>query len=60
MLRFYPSEHRKTSDKRQISVEAGPNGRKEAQDEQKNYKMALIEQMRAKLTERMVHKNADN
>lgn len=48
MLRFYPHEHRKTSDKRQINVETDDSARKQAQqalDDRKTVLMAQIAQI---------------
>lgn len=48
MLRFYPHEHRKASDKRQINVETDDNARKHAQqarDDRKTVLMARIAQI---------------
>lgn len=42
MLRFYPTEHRKASDKRQTSAGNSDNARKQAQKERDDRKALLL------------------
>lgn len=42
MLRFYPSEHRKASDKQQISARNGDSARKQAQQARDDRKAVLV------------------
>lgn len=42
MLRFFPHEHRKASDKRQISAGNSDNARKQAQQARDDWKAVLM------------------
>lgn len=45
MLRFYPHEHRKASDKRQINAESSAVDRKQAQKARDDHKALLMAQI---------------